>query len=100
MRRSELSALDVSDLHFVEEGVDVLIRRGKTDPQGEGRTIGIPRGRHPETCPALALERWLPINAQMWVVQAQPYSEASPPTHLQSRLSCPKLYGGERHKLR
>ena len=59
MRRSELSTLDVSDLSFVEEGVDVLIRRGKTDPRGEGRTIGIPRGRHPETCPVLALERWL-----------------------------------------
>jgi site-specific recombinase XerD len=59
MRRSELSALDVSNLSFVAEGVDVLIRRGKTDPQGEGRTIGIPRGHHPETCPVLALERWL-----------------------------------------
>ncbi len=59
MRRSELSALDVSDLRFVEQGVDVLIRRGKTDPAGEGRTIGITRGRHPETCPVLALERWL-----------------------------------------
>jgi site-specific recombinase XerD len=59
MRRSELSALDVSDLRFVEQGVDVLIRRGKTDPAAVGRTIGIPRGRHPETCPVLALQRWL-----------------------------------------
>ena len=61
MRRNELRALDVSDLRFVEEGVDVLIRRGKTDPQGEGRTTGIPRSRHPETCPVLALERWLSL---------------------------------------
>jgi integrase len=59
MRRSELSGLDVSDLTFVEEGVDVLIRRGKTDPTGAGRTIGIPRGRHAETCPVLALQHWL-----------------------------------------
>jgi site-specific recombinase XerD len=58
-RRSELSALDVEDLHFVTEGVDVLIRRGKTDPQGRGRTIGIPRGRHPETCPVTALHHWI-----------------------------------------
>jgi integrase len=61
MRRSELSALDIGDLTFVDQGVDVLIRRGKTDPQGQGRTIGIPRGRHLETCPVLALERWLAL---------------------------------------
>jgi integrase len=58
-RRSELAALRVEDLHFVDEGVDVLIRRSKTDQEGEGRTIGIPRGRHPQTCPVLALQRWL-----------------------------------------
>jgi site-specific recombinase XerD len=58
-RRSELAALRVEDLRFVEEGVDVLIRRSKTDQEGAGRTIGIPRGRHPQTCPVLALQRWL-----------------------------------------
>jgi len=58
-RRSELAALRVEDLTFVEEGVDVLIRRSKTDQEGSGRTVGIPRGRHPETCPVLALQRWL-----------------------------------------
>jgi site-specific recombinase XerC len=57
MRRSELAALDVSDLTFVDQGVDVLIRRSKTDPEGKGRTIGIPRGRNQDTCPRLALER-------------------------------------------
>ncbi len=60
-RRSELAALEVEDLTFVDEGVDVLIRRSKTDQEGEGRTIGIPRGRRQQTCPVHALRRWLGI---------------------------------------
>jgi site-specific recombinase XerD len=60
-RRSELAALDAEDVHFVEEGVDILIRRSKTDQEGHGRTIGIPRGRRQETCPVHALRRWLGI---------------------------------------
>jgi integrase len=59
MRRSELAALDVEDLTEVDEGLDVLIRWSKTDQEGAGRTIGVPRGRHPETCPVIAVQRWL-----------------------------------------
>jgi len=59
MRRSEISSLDVSDLSFVDQGVDILIRKSKTDQEGHGRTIGIPKGRHPDTCPVIALQRWL-----------------------------------------
>ena len=61
LRRSELAALDVADLTFVEQGVDVLIRRSKTDPLAEGRVVGVPRGRHPETDPVLALRRWIAV---------------------------------------
>ena len=61
MRRSELVSLDVGDLAFVEEGVDVFLRRSKTDPEGEGRVIGIPYGRQSETCPVVALRRWIGI---------------------------------------
>ncbi len=50
-RRSELSAMLVEDLEFVEEGVRVLLRRSKTDPEGKGRKVGVPYGSHPETCP-------------------------------------------------
>jgi len=59
MRRSELAALDFEDLTEVEEGLDVLIRRSKTDQEAAGRVIGIPRGRNRETCPVLAVQRWL-----------------------------------------
>lgn len=40
-RRSELVALNVSDLTVSEEGVRVCIRRPKSDQDGEGRVIGV-----------------------------------------------------------
>lgn len=58
-RRSALVALDVEDLGRTPEGLAVRIRRDKTDPDGEGRLIGIPRARRPELCPVGAVERWL-----------------------------------------
>lgn len=58
-RRSALVALDVADLEPVNEGLRVHIRRDKTDPEAKGRVIGIPRGRSADTCPVLALQRWL-----------------------------------------
>ena len=45
LRRSELVAINFSDLERVREGVVLTIRRSKTDPDGMGRKIGIPFGR-------------------------------------------------------
>lgn len=61
MRRSEIVGLDVEDLRFVPEGVEIRIARSKTDQEGQGRVIGIPRGRHEETCPVRALQKWLDL---------------------------------------
>jgi integrase len=57
LRRSELVALDVSDLVRTEKGLLVTIRRSKTDQEAEGATIAIPRGG--QDCPVKALETWL-----------------------------------------
>jgi integrase len=57
MRRSELCALQVEDLTWVDDGVRVLIRRSKTDQEGEGQEIAIPRGL--KLCPVAALQAWL-----------------------------------------
>jgi site-specific recombinase XerD len=57
-RRSELVALDVEDLKEVPEGLVVLIRRSKTDPEGEGRKVGIPRARRQALCPVAAVKAW------------------------------------------
>lgn len=58
-RRSELVALDVSDVVFSDEGLTITIRRSKTDQEGEGRTVGLPYSSTASACPVRALRRWL-----------------------------------------
>jgi site-specific recombinase XerD len=58
-RRSELVGLNVADLEFGSEGLKVLIRKSKTDQEGEGQKIGIPPGQNLATCPLAALQNWL-----------------------------------------
>jgi integrase len=43
-RRSELCALEVADLVEAPDGYRVLIRRSKTDQEGQGQEIAIPAG--------------------------------------------------------
>jgi integrase len=56
-RRSELLALEVGDLTEVGDGLRVLIRRSKTDPEAHGQEIAIPRGSHLR--PVEILQAWL-----------------------------------------
>jgi site-specific recombinase XerD len=56
-RRSELAALEVSDLAEVPDGYRVTIRRSKTDQTGEGQEIVIPRGA--KIRPVEAVQAWL-----------------------------------------
>lgn len=64
-RRDELSALKASDLEFFEgQGLVVLLRRSKTDVGGEGEAVGIPYGKHEDTCPVTNLERWLSFSGR------------------------------------
>jgi integrase len=58
-RRSELVALQVADLRFVPEGVLIHIRKSKTDQEGQGRTIGIPKAREASRCAVQALAHLL-----------------------------------------
>ena len=55
-RRSELVALDCEDLEESETGIRITIRRGKTDQEGLGATIGIVRGSI--ACPVAAVRAW------------------------------------------
>jgi len=57
-RRSELVALDLADIQISSRRMTVAIGRSKTDQQGEGVVIGIPRGKR-ETCPVRAVEQWI-----------------------------------------
>ncbi len=58
-RRSELVSLDVADLSFTSDGLEVTLKRSKTDQEGQGRRIGIPFGSSPHTCPVRSLRAWL-----------------------------------------
>ena len=57
LRRSEITALDVSDIVRVLEGLRVTIRRSKGDQEGAGAVIAIPAGRRLK--PVQHLETWL-----------------------------------------
>lgn len=56
-RRSELVALEVSDLLATADGFRCTIRKSKTDQEGAGQEIAIPRGCRIE--PVAAIEAWL-----------------------------------------
>jgi integrase len=58
-RRSELAGIHIYDLKFSADGVVVTVRRSKTDQEGAGSEVGLPFGASQETCPVLALRRWL-----------------------------------------
>jgi integrase len=63
LRRAELTALTIGDVAIVPgAGVQLLLRRAKSDQQGKGKMIGIcANPADPQCCPQAALEAWLAI---------------------------------------
>lgn len=57
-RRSELSALEVSDLEWRDQGVVITLRRSKTDQYGVGRSVALPWGQA-VACPVRLLRTWI-----------------------------------------
>lgn len=55
LRRSEIAALCVDDLKFVEEGLELSISQSKTG----ARDLVIPYSANPLTCPVRSLKKWL-----------------------------------------
>ncbi|MFC4604472.1 integrase [Rhodococcus kronopolitis] len=59
MRRSELASLAVADVApHRADGLYVTIRRSKTDQAAAGRTVTLPYGTAPVTCPVCSYWRW------------------------------------------
>lgn len=56
-RRSELVSLRWKNIHFVSEGVEILIPHSKTDQGNEGQVCAIPYGND-TLCPVNALLAW------------------------------------------
>ena len=61
LRRSELVALTLGDVETVPgRGLRVLVRRSKTDQQGQGQAIAVwANPAEPGFCPLAALDAWL-----------------------------------------
>jgi len=57
LRRSELVALNISDVERTDSGVLLHIRRSKTDQDGAGAVIAVPDGQ--KLKPVAALDAWL-----------------------------------------
>lgn len=62
LRRAELVAIERVHIAFETFGVRLLIPNSKTDQEGQGAEIGIPRGMKRDTCPVRALEEWLRLS--------------------------------------
>lgn len=59
LRRSELVALTVDDVVRHAHGVELQIRKSKTDQRGAGQTVFVPMAKSKDRCPVLALQEWL-----------------------------------------
>jgi len=57
-RRSELAELRIEDVIESPDGLDVLIRKSKTDQEAQGTRVAIPRGAFPGTDPVASLRMW------------------------------------------
>ena len=74
LRRSELVALAIGDVTVESRGLSVLVRRGKTDQHGRGRTLAIwANPRDPAFCPVTAFEAWMRFRrtAPDWTLDPQ-----------------------------
>ena len=58
-RRAELVSLDISDLVFKKKGMLISLSRSKTDQQGQGRCIAIPKFRRSRPCPVASVKQWI-----------------------------------------
>jgi len=61
-RRSELVAIQYSDVTWHKKGATIRLSRSKTDQEGAGREAEIRWGVSDQTCPVLALEDWLKLS--------------------------------------
>lgn len=59
LRVSELLALELADIQFVSQGLIVQVRRGKTDQDGRGRSVGVFFAKSAYCCPVRTLRAWL-----------------------------------------
>ncbi len=57
-RRSELCSLRWEDVTATEDGLEIRVRRSKTDQDARGAVVAVPRGQHADTDPVRLLRRY------------------------------------------
>ncbi|MFM2045249.1 MAG: hypothetical protein RLY86_3825 [Pseudomonadota bacterium] len=66
LRRSELVALRVGDVERLPgRGVEVAVRRSKTDQHGRGEAVAIWAAANPDLCVLRSLDAWLDLRGQL-----------------------------------
>ena len=63
-RCSELVSLDRNDVRWEPQGVVLYLAKSKTDQEGRGRSVGVPRGEKDLTCPLRALQEWIDVRGE------------------------------------
>lgn len=86
-RRSELAALDITDVTETPDGLEVLIRKSKTDQDALGEVVAIPRGTHPDTDPVRVLRAWLAALAEHGVDEGRLLRSVNRWGHLADSIS-------------
>jgi integrase len=98
-RRGELTALNVEDLFFDEDGILIDLRKSKTDQLGSGRLKAIFYASHPQLCPVRSTRRYLDRVYPAWKERAagnQNVDTAVPPTPLLLRMRKGDKFGEQR----
>lgn len=62
-RRHVLAALNITDVAAVDNGLDITVRRDKTDQQATGKVVAAPYGSNPLTCPVRLTLAWITLLA-------------------------------------
>lgn len=90
VRSSELISFRVSDMREHPQGLVLNIKRSKTDQDGAGRDIFLPRQEQEQFCPCAALQDWLSAAGitEGWVLRGCSPSGTSVLPGRLSRRSC------------
>jgi integrase len=70
-RRSELVALNLSDVVETDDGLEVFIAKSKRDQDAKGAVVAVPRGSHPDTDPVRLLRRWRDVLAAQGITSGR-----------------------------
>lgn len=64
LRRSEISAVNLSDVQVTKRGLVVRVLRSKTDQESKGREFGVFPGSRQSSCPVRWMSYWLRVRGK------------------------------------